>query len=155
LAGLKELVGPGYFNSDGTLKRRELRERIIQDPTLRRELDSLLHPYIIRAMLAERERQTALHGEAVIIFDIPLLFEGGFEKDFDIIILAYSSPTIQAQRLAQRDGICLREAERTLSMQFPIDSKKALCHYLIDNNGSLDQTLRQVDAIWKELTEKR
>ena len=61
----------------------------------------------------------------MIIFDIPLLFEGGFDKDFDLIILVYSTPEVQVQRLIHRDKLSPAEAEHTLSMQFPIDSKKA------------------------------
>jgi dephospho-CoA kinase len=148
---LQELIGASYFNPDGTLKRRELREKIIEDPPLRQKLDALLHPYILQAMWQEWEKQRALYPEALIICDIPLLFEGGFHRNFDLVILVYSSPTIQAQRLSERDRITLEEARQTLRMQFPIDSKKALSHYVIDNSGSIEQTLLQVEHIWKKL----
>jgi dephospho-CoA kinase len=100
------------------------------------------------AMRAEWERQKKLHPQAVIVFDIPLLFEGGFDKDFDIVILVYSTPEVQVQRLIQRDKLSPSEAERTLSMQLPIESKRAHSDYIIENSGEIERMLRQVDEVW-------
>ena len=83
-----------------------------------------------------------------------LLFEGGFEKDFDIVILVYSTPEVQVQRLIQRDKLSPSEAERTMSMQFPIDSKRAHSDYIIENSGEIEQTLRQVDDVWGRILQQ-
>jgi dephospho-CoA kinase len=148
---LRDRIGPLFFNRDGTLKRRELRLGIIREPALRKRINAILHPYIMGAMAAEWERQKKLHPEAVIVFDIPLLFEGGFDKDFDIVILAYSTPEVQVQRLMQRDKLSPSEAERTLSMQSPIDSKRAHSDYVIENSAEIEGTLRQVDEVWDKI----
>ena len=100
------------------------------------------------AMQEELERQKKLHSRPVFIYDIPLLFEAGSDKNFDIVILVFCSPEIQLQRLISRDKISPAEAERTLSMQFPIDSKKDHSDYIIENSGELERTLRQVDELW-------
>jgi dephospho-CoA kinase len=102
-------------------------------------------------MWADWDRHKSLRPEAVIIFDIPLLFEGGFDKDFDIVILVYTPREIQIGRLAARDGIPVEEAERTISMQFPIDSKKARSDFIIDNSGSPDFTRAQIQRVWEKL----
>lgn len=149
---LRSLLGPEYFNPDGTLRRRELRERIIRDPDCRKKLEAVLHPFILRAMWREREKARALHPDSLVIFDIPLLFEGGFDKNFDIVILAYAPPQIQVERLVARDGLDPEEARRTLSIQYPIDSKKSNSTYVIDNSGDLDLTLEQVRRLWSDLT---
>ncbi|MFZ0945576.1 MAG: dephospho-CoA kinase [Syntrophobacteraceae bacterium] len=145
---LRDHIGPSFFNPDGTLRRRELRRGIVREPALRKRINAILHPYIMVAMEAEWQRQKKLHPRAVILFDIPLLFEGGFDKDFDIVILAYSTSEVQVQRLIQRDKLSPSEAERTLSMQFPIDSKRAHSDYIIENSGEIERTLRQVDEVW-------
>ena len=150
-AALRDRIGPSFFNPDGTLRRRELRRRIIREPALRKRINAILHPYIMGAMGAEWKRQKKLHPQAVIVFDIPLLFEGGFDEDFDIVILAYSTPEVQVQRLIQRDKLSPSEAERTLSMQFPIDSKRARSDYIIENSGEIECTLRQVDEVWDSI----
>ena len=148
---LLKLIGAQYFNPDGTLKRRELRRRIIEAPALRERIDSTLHPYIAEAMWTEWKKQKKLHRQAVIIFDIPLLFESGFDKSFNLIILVYSTPEVQVQRLIQRDKLSLAEAQHTLSMQLPIDSKKARCDYIIENSGDIELTLRQVEEVWNKI----
>lgn len=150
-AALRDVIGHDFFHADGTLKRRELRERIIEDPALRDRLDAVLHPFILRAMWTEWERQRALNPESVVIFDIPLLFEGGFDRDFDLIILVFTSPDVQAERLAARDRLSLADARRTLSIQFPIECKKELSDFVIENTGNLADTLEQTDAIWEKL----
>ena len=145
---LRDRIGPLFFNRDGTLRRQELRREIIREPALRKRINAILHPYIIGAMGTEWERQKKLHPRAVLVFDIPLLFEGGFDKDFDIVILVYSTPEVQVQRLIQRDKSSPSEAERTLSMQLPIESKRAHSDYIIENSGEIERMLRQVDEVW-------
>jgi len=149
---LRGALGASFFEPDGTLKRRELRERIAADPECREMLNSLLHPYILSAMWDEWRTQRTLFPDTPVVCDIPLLFEGGFDKDFDIIILVYAPPDTQVQRLMQRDGLSLEEARRNLSMQYPIETKKANSHYIIDNSGDLEFTLRQTDEVWRRLT---
>ena len=151
-SALLDLIGAQYFNQDGTLKRRKLRRRIIEEPALRERINSVLHPYIMGAMRAEWEKQKKLHRQAVIIFDIPLLFEGGFDKDYDLIILVYSTPEVQVQRLIHRDKLSPAEAEHTLSMQFPIDSKRPHSDYIIENSGDIELTLRQAEEVWSKIS---
>ncbi len=100
---LRDFLGDHYFNRDGTLRRAELRRRIIREPALREKVNSILHPYIKAAMQEELERQKKLHSSPVFVHDIPLLFEKGSEKDFDIVILVYCTPEIQLQRLINRE----------------------------------------------------
>jgi dephospho-CoA kinase len=151
LAALREVIGSQYFNPDGTIRRRELRRGIIQEPTLREKVNAVLHPYIMEAMEAEWEKLQKLHPRTPILFDIPLLFEGGFDKDFDLIILVYSTPEAQRQRLIHRDNATPSEAERTMAMQLPIDSKKSRADYIIENSGDLERTLRQVEQLWVKI----
>jgi dephospho-CoA kinase len=148
---LRDLIGPRYFNPDSTLRREEVRRKIIREPTLRERINSILHPYIMNAMRTEWERRKKLNPRALILFDIPLLFEGGFDKYFDIVILVYSTPEVQIQRLIHRDKLSAPEAERTLSMQLPIDSKRTLSDYIIENSGGLEETLRQAAEVWERL----
>jgi dephospho-CoA kinase len=151
---LRHAIGAQHFGADGTLKRDELRRKMIREPTLREKINAILHPYIGRAMREEWERQKNLDPRSVIIFDIPLLFEGGLDKGFDIVILAYCTREVQLQRLIGRDRLDPSEAELTLSMQLPIDSKRAHADYIIENSGDLEQTLRQVDSVWEKILEQ-
>jgi dephospho-CoA kinase len=152
---LFDIVGPEYFDGDGRLRRRELRERIIEDESLRRKVDSLLHPAIKAAMEDEWKRKLeASRGKAIVIFDIPLLFESLQQERFQLIILVSTSRDVQIERLMDRDGLKKDEAERTLSMQWPIERKRAMSHVIIDNSGDIEETRRQVNAAWKQIIQR-
>ena len=151
-AALRELIGESFFNPDGSLKRAELRSRIIRAPELRAGINAILHPAIATAMREQWRKIKELYPGAVIVFDIPLLFESGRDKIYDIIILAYCTREVQLERLMRRDGLPLPEAERTLSIQLPIDFKRERSDYIIENSGELEASLRQVDDLWGRLS---
>jgi dephospho-CoA kinase len=151
-ASLRELLGAVYFNPDGTLKRKQLRRQIVRDPALRAGVNAIIHPYIAAAIRDEWKRQKELNPRAVVVFDVPLLFEGGFEANYDVIILAYCIREVQLHRLMRRDGLSPSEAELTLAIQLPIDFKKDRSDYIIENSGELEITLRQVDDLWGHLS---
>lgn len=148
---LHELLGNGYFGSDGALERRKLRERILRDDTCRSRVNAILHPSIMTAMEEEWEASIASHPNQPVLFDIPLLYETNLTHRFERIILVYTPPETQVRRLMARDDLNREEAEKTLEIQLPIDHKRRMAHIVIDNSGGLEQTRRQVEAIWKAL----
>ena len=148
---MHRVLGPAWFDEQGRLKRRATRLRMIEDPSFRATLNRILHPHIITAMEREWALWQLRDPEAPILFDVPLLFEGGFEQSFEVIVLVYATPAVQVLRLMDRDGISRLEAEKTLAIQLPIDEKKSRSHLVIDNGGSLEDTQRQVRAAWRKL----
>ncbi len=148
---LRELLGPAYFETDGTLKRRSLRERIIGDPECRTAVNAVLHPHILEGLDRQWQSWQKFHPDAIIIFDIPLLFEANLADRFHTIILAYTPREIQIQRLMARDGLSREAAQETLTMQLPIETKRSLSHLIIDNGGDLEYTRQQVGAVWEKL----
>ncbi len=149
---LREWLGAEFFDPDGALRRRKLREKIVGDPDARKKLDQILHPFILGAMEEEWESNRVRNPRATVIFDIPLLFEGGFDKSFDIIVLVYAPPEVQVERLTSRDDLTREQAQKTLAIQLPIESKKAKSDYIIDNSGDLDHTLRQTLEVWEAIS---
>jgi dephospho-CoA kinase len=148
---LRQLLGREYFSADGVLDRRRLRLRIIADQDCRFRVNQILHPAILAAMEEQFRYWQQHRPRHPIIFDIPLLFETHQAHRFDAIILAYVPREVQIQRLMARDGVSRQEAEHSLTMQAPIEEKKQLAHRIVDNSGDLEQTRRQVAAIWQEL----
>jgi dephospho-CoA kinase len=88
---------------------------------------------------------------AIVIVDFPLLFELGFNNDFDRVILAYVPRDVQLERVRKRDGLSKQEVERRLAAQLPIDEKAAKSDYVINNQGSLKETRHQVRQAMSEL----
>jgi dephospho-CoA kinase len=148
---LRTVLGPAYFEENGTLRRRELRQRIVQDDQCRLTVNGILHPSIVHEIDRKWQALQGLRSGHMVLFDIPLLFEIDLADHFDTIILVYTPREIQLQRLIQRDGLSPSEAAETLAMQLPIDTKRAKSHLVIDNSRDLSHTRQQVKAVWEKL----
>lgn len=144
LQAVVEAFGQRTLNEDGTLNRKRLGEIVFQDADKRKQLESILHPEIRRIMRErlnklERDNPRGLH-----IADIPLLFESGLQSMVEEVVLVYVPPEVQIERLIARDNLSREQAEQRLAAQFPIERKKAMADYMIDNSGSVEQTEQQV-----------
>lgn len=153
---LRKILGPEFFDSaTGELKRRELRERIIGDETLRARVNAAVHPAVLEAMEAAWREVSVRDPERMVFFDIPLLYEAHLEDAFDCVVVVYADPETQVHRLSRRDGVSLQEARRTLAMQLPMAWKRERAHVVIDNSGDPENTRRQVDALWEDLRRRK
>ena len=82
---------------------------------------------------------------------VPLLNEKNLQSIFDKVLVVYVPEEQQIERLAERDGISREEAVHMLKAQFPIDEKLAYADFVVHNEGSMEETKRQVEEIWLEL----
>jgi dephospho-CoA kinase len=161
----REVVAPGqpafqeivdYFGNqvigeDGNLDRKRLSGIVFQDTAKRRILERMTHPRILEAFLC-RVRQLAQEDpRAIVQAVIPLLFEVHLEGLVHKILVVYVSPDTQIERLMRRDQISRDEAKRILEAQLPIDQKAARADFVIPNEGGLDETKKEVDALWYKL----
>ncbi len=134
-----------------TINRRALAQTIFADPDARRRLEALTHPPIIaalRAQIAEwRQSGTARAAAA----EIPLLYEVGSAHDLDSVVVAACAGPVQAARLRARDGIGEAEAQRQIAAQWPLAEKIARADFVISTDFGLEDTRRQVAALWEKL----
>ena len=133
------------------INRRALAQIIFADADARRQLEALTHPPIIQALRAQiaawRQEGTARAAAA----EIPLLFEVGSEHDLDQVVVAACAEPVQAARLCARDGIGEDEARRQIAAQWPLAEKVARADFVIGTDEGLDDTRRQVRALWESL----
>jgi dephospho-CoA kinase len=85
------------------------------------------------------------------IADIPLLFEGGRERDFDKIVVVACDPATQLRRLMARDGISQEGARLRVAAQLPLEEKASRADYVIRTDGTFDDTDRQVRQVFQQL----
>ena len=133
------------------INRRALAQIIFADANARRQLEALTHPPIIEALrtqIAEwRQSGTARAAAA----EIPLLYEVGSEHDLDFVVVAACSEPLQIARLCARDGIDETEARRQVNAQWPLEEKIARADFVITTDFGLEDTRRQVLALWESL----
>jgi dephospho-CoA kinase len=145
-----EVFGEEYFHPDGSLDRSRLAETIFRDATARHRLNEIIHPKVL-ALIESRIQESRNRGESLVIVDVPLLFEVGWDKQVDKVVVVYVKPEIQLARLLERDNLTLEEAQNRIAAQLPLSLKAQQADYVIDNSGSLEDTSRQVDMIMDTL----
>lgn len=144
LADIIEHFGEAYLLSDGTLDRKRLGALIFSDREKRKELDVLLKERINDWIQAEKERYIS-EGHKLIVLDIPLLYEGGYEDSCDAVMVVYVPEELQVQRLMSRNHLDTDEATRRMKSQLSIEKKKELADFVIDNSGTIEETKKQVN----------
>jgi dephospho-CoA kinase len=158
LIELAREFGDDVIDDTGALDRAALGAIVFSDAAKRAALGKLVHPPVIAAMMS-RTKAAVDAGVPLAVVDIPLLFEGAKTGQgaaavmhFDATLLVWVPPEVQADRTQQRDGSDRDEVMRRIAAQLPIDEKKAMADYVIDNSGSPAATRRQVEALYARLT---
>ena len=147
---LRRLYGADYFNGNGELNRSRLARLVFADPEERRRLDGLIHPRV-EAELKARVAELGRRGKALVLVEVPLLFETGREAAFDRVIVVAAPEALQIRRLRGRDRRGADEIRGILQAQWPLADKVARADYVVDNGGRRRLTERQVKNIWAEL----
>jgi dephospho-CoA kinase len=152
LRAIAETFGPSVIRADGTLDRKALAGRIFADPAARRKLNAMTHPEIRRRIGEAVDRVRAARPDAVVVVEVPLLLDtappGAYALDG--IVVVFAAEAEQLRRLVARDGLDEASARRRLASQRPLREKVAEATWVIDNSGSLEQTRRQVEALWRQ-----
>lgn len=145
-----EHFGAGVLNPDGTINRRELGRLVFDDPQKLKKLNQIVHPRVFALDREETEEIRQQDPRAIIVKEIPLLLEAGAARGVDRVVVVYASPQAQLQRLLSR-GLTEEEALKRIKAQAPLDQKVRLADYVITNEGSLEETRRQVEEVYAKL----
>jgi dephospho-CoA kinase len=151
---IKTTFGQQVILPDGTLDRPLLGKLVFNDEKLRRQLEKIVHPRVRDEMNREVAGIIAASPEALVILDIPLLFESGWTEGLSEIIVVYLPMAVQIERLMQRDGLDAKAARARVRAQIPIEEKRRLGTRVIDNSGDLSHTAAQAMTIFNELAER-
>lgn len=143
LGAIKTYFGNEMINSDGSLNRQKLGKLVFEDGEKRKKLNELLKPYIRKWIMDETQKQVAKEVPLVVL-DIPLLYEAGYDKVVDNVMVVAVSPTVQLERLQKRNQLSKEEALLRIHSQKFIVEKEQLADVVIDNNGSKESTKQQV-----------
>lgn len=155
--------GREILNPDGSINRPKLAELAFGAPDLPEdqrgsrvaELNSIVHPAVIRSQEEWMQAVGAQDRNAVAIVEAALILEAGMGKRFDRLIVVTCAPEQRAARFAARQKMDLesanKEVQRRMAVQLSDEKKVKAADYVIDNSGSLATTHEQVTEIWKKL----
>lgn len=140
LQEIRRQFGDGVIGADGGLDRRELRKIVFDDERKRKSLEAILHPRIRQETMA---RAQAAGGPYQVIV-VPLLVESALKSFVDRIVVVDCDPETQLDRLLLRDAESVDQAKRMISAQASRDERLAIADDVVNNDGDLEDTRKQV-----------
>lgn len=143
--------GRAVVAPDGTLDRAALRHIVFGDRSQLDELNAIVHPSIV-ALRNERVAAARARGDRVLVYVAPLLFERHLTDEFDGIVLVDAPRPLRLSRLVSTRGIPMEDALNMIASQMPAELKRARADFVVENDGTLEQFERKLDAVWERLT---
>lgn len=144
---VRRSFGADVFDAGGRIDRKKLAGKVFTAPDCRKKLEKILHPRVrstIWSALAKKKGRVA-------VLDIPLLYESKWDKKMDRVVVVDATLERRLARLKKR-GFSAAESRRRIAAQMSLAEKARRADFVIDNNGSVAQTKKQIDEIWTELT---
>jgi dephospho-CoA kinase len=140
---LQEIIaafGPGIYDREKGLDKENFSRMLFEDREKRNWINTIVHPLVS----AERQKKIrAIEATRIydfLIYESALLLESGIYKEFEKIIVVYSSPAVQLRRAMERDKLTRAEAQKRIQSQFPLREKLKVANYTIDSGGTFENT---------------
>jgi dephospho-CoA kinase len=148
--GLEAIVdrfGEGVLDDAGALNRPALGAVVFADEQARRDLEGITHPFIARRTA---ELVAAAPPDAVVVHDVPLLVEKGYGPGYHLVVVVGADAQTRVKRLAHTRGMTEADALSRIAAQATEEQRHAAADVWLDNDGSKDELLATVDALWHE-----
>jgi dephospho-CoA kinase len=147
--------GADVIDSDGNLDRAALGARVFGHPERLAALNALVHP----AVREESERRFRVASTedpgAVVVYDVPLLAEARGGDSWDLVVVAHAPADLRIRRLIENRGMSETDARARIGSQASDEERLSLADVVIDTAATLDDTRRQVDALWERVASTR
>jgi dephospho-CoA kinase len=140
LAEIISVFGPEIYDRKKGLNKKKFSTMLFEDQEKRNFVNTIVHPQVSE----ERRKKIRAMADTKIydffIYESALLVESGIYKEFEKIIVVYTSPEVQITRAEARDKLSRLEAEKRIQSQFPLKEKLKVANYTIDSSGSCENT---------------
>lgn len=145
-----ERYGRAVLLADDVIDRAKLAGIVFRDERERKFLESVVHPHV-KEEIEHRVAQLAKERHPFAIVEVPLLYEAGWEGDFDAVIVVRCSLENEIGRCREKFGFGRNEVMARLAAQRPLEQKAKAAHAVIDNDGPLAETRVQVHRLYQEM----
>jgi dephospho-CoA kinase len=143
--------GEEILDAGGDIDRRRLGDIVFRSPGEKEALNRIVHPYVFEEMTAAESAIRAERPDAVVILDVPLLFEVGMDGRIPEVIVVYAPERRQIKRLMARNDLSREDAMARIRSQMDIEEKRERAAIVIDNSGDLERTKSQTMAVYERL----
>lgn len=132
----------------GEVSREKLAQIVFSDPQKKQKLEKIIHPEV------KKRISEFFVGKNIAIASVALLFEVGWEVDFDCVIVVIAKDNTRLKRLMERNNLTKEQAKTRINCQMSQGDKIKKADFVIDNNGSREETFEQVKQIYDILKRK-
>jgi len=145
-----EVFGRDVLLNSGNLDRPKLRNLILNDSGMRNKMEDMLHPRILEQMMLQISTADYRDIKAVVV-EVPLLFESGMDKFFDVTIAVMAKDQDLVKRISERDRVKENDAKKMLSLQMPQEEKMAKADHVLFNIGTNGELFESVDNLFSKI----
>ena len=145
--------GRGILHGDGTVDRRKVASIVFSDKKALNLLNGIIHPYVRRIIRADSQTAYAESPKRMIVWDVPLLFETGYDEEVAKTVVVTARQSLRIERIVARDGSTRAAALRRIRAQMPDREKVRRADLVIRNNGSLEELEKRTREVFDELLE--
>ena len=145
--------GRGILCADGTVDRKKVAALVFSDQALLATLNGIIHPYVRETIQRMSEQAFAESPDRLIVWDVPLLFETGYDRDCAKTVVVTARQDLRIQRIVARDGSTRAAALRRICAQMPDREKVRRADLVIRNNGSREELEQRTKEVFDELLE--
>lgn len=152
-AGYQAVVdyfGSKILNDNQAINRHKLGEIVFNDKAKLKKLNSLTHPLVHQEIKRQME-QYRLNQEKLVVIDVPLLFESGFESLCDGVLVISISPELQLKRLMKRNNFTEKEALVRINNQMPLSEKEKRATYVVANTGTINDLEKRLSDLLQKI----
>src|SRR5213596_2750338 len=153
LAAIAGRFGADVLAPGGSLDRAALRAKVMGDNAALAALNAIVHPAVQQRRL-ELQLTAAERGDAIVVNDIPLLFEVLDPAQFDVVVLIDAPVELRRMRLRTLRGLSNEDADRMIAAQMSAERKRARSRHVIENAGTLAQLEARAQAVFVELRKR-
>ncbi|MCI6882895.1 MAG: dephospho-CoA kinase [Lactobacillus johnsonii] len=151
--GYKAVVdyfGTDILNDDQTINRRKLGGIVFNDKAKLKKLNELTHP-LVHQEIKQQMAQYRANQEKLVVIDVPLLFESGFESLCNGVLVISITPELQIERLMKRNAFTKKEAIARINNQMPLSEKEKRATYVVANTGTIDDLEKKLSDLLQEI----
>jgi len=148
LRSIAEEFGAEVLRPDGSLDRPALGARVFGHPERLAALNALVHPAVREESARRFAAAFAEDPAAVVVYDVPLLAEARSGDAWDLVVVVHAPAEVRTRRLVEGRGMTEDEARSRIASQASDEERLALADVVIDTDGTMDATRRQVDELW-------
>ncbi|NTW06285.1 MAG: dephospho-CoA kinase [Syntrophaceae bacterium] len=146
-----DYFGDDILGQDQKIDRNKVAAIVFNHPEKLQALNNIVHPCVYEEWQTRLKRIATSDPRAIVLSDIPLLFEARMQSSFDLTVVVMIPPEEQIVRLMARNGMTKEEAQKRIKNQMPIGDKVGLADIVINNQSSIADTQKRVHEVWREL----